>query len=105
MQETVQSSQGSIETNLDRLHGSAFDMSSGFMAVPLDADSKQYLRLPLPSRYIRTRSFLSGGLIHQRSMLDSSIYCIHYAPRLHIGLPWTTSYSIPRKQVESIWSN
>ena len=46
--------QGSIETNLDQLHGSvlysAFDMSSGFMAVPLDADSKQYFAFTTPKQ-------------------------------------------------------
>ena len=46
--------QGSIETNLDRLHGSvlysAFDMSSGFMAVPLEASSKQYFAFTTPKQ-------------------------------------------------------
>ena len=58
--------QGSIDTNLDRLHGSvlysAFDMSSGFMAVPLDAESKQYFAFTTPKQGTsHSPSFLSVG--------------------------------------------
>ena len=46
--------QGSIDTNLDRLHGSvlysAFDMSSGFMAVSLEDSSKQLFALTTPNQ-------------------------------------------------------
>ena len=46
--------QGSINTNLDRLHGSilysVFDMSSGFMAVPLEDSSKQYFTFTTPNQ-------------------------------------------------------
>ena len=46
--------QGSIDTNLDRLHRSilysAFDMSSGFMAVPLEDSSKQYFAFTTPNQ-------------------------------------------------------
>ena len=60
--------QGSIETNLDRLHGSvlysAFDMSSGFMAVPLDADSKQYFAFTTPKQGTYAFSVLPFGWVN-----------------------------------------
>ena len=46
--------QGSIDTNLDRLHGSilysAFDMSSGFMAVRMEDSSKQFFAFTTPNQ-------------------------------------------------------
>ena len=68
--------QGSIDTNLDRLHRSvlygAFDMSSGFMAVPLEDSSKQcFATSPRPTKaHMHSWFFRSAGLTHQRSMLD-----------------------------------
>ena len=60
--------QGSIEMNLDRLHGSvlysAFDMSSGFMAVPLDADSKQYFAFTTPKQGTYAFSVLPFGWVN-----------------------------------------
>ena len=60
--------QGSIETNLDRLHGSvlysAFDMSSGFMAVPLEASSKQYFAFTTPKQGTYAFSVLPFGWVN-----------------------------------------
>ena len=60
--------QGSIETNLDRLHGSvlysAFDMSSGFMAVPLDVESKQYFAFTTPKQGTYAFTVLPFGWVN-----------------------------------------
>ena len=60
--------QGSIDTNLDRLHGSvlysAFDMSSGFMAVPLDAESKQYFAFTTPKQGTYAFTVLPFGWVN-----------------------------------------
>ena len=60
--------QWSIETNLDRLHGSmlysAFDMSSGFMAVPLEASSKQYFAFTTPKQGTYAFSVLPFGWVN-----------------------------------------
>ena len=57
--------QGSIDTNLDRLHGSvlysAFDMSSGFMAVTLEDSSKQYFAFTTPKQGTYAFSVLPFG--------------------------------------------
>ena len=60
--------QGSIETNLDWLHGSvlysAFNMSSGFMAVPLEASSKQYFAFTMPKQGTYAFSVLLFGWVN-----------------------------------------
>ena len=60
--------QGSIDTNLDRLHGSvlysAFDMSSGFMVVPLEASSKQYFAFTTPKQGTYAFSVLPFGWVN-----------------------------------------
>ena len=60
--------QGSIDTNLDRLHGSvlysAFDMSSGFMAVPLEDSSKQLFAFTTPNQGTYAFSVLPFGWVN-----------------------------------------
>ena len=60
--------QGSIDTNLDRLHGSvlysAFNMSSGFMAVPLEDSSKQYFAFTTPNQGTYAFSVLPFGWVN-----------------------------------------
>ena len=60
--------QGLIDNNLDWLHGSvlysAFDMSSGFMAVPLEASSKQYFAFTTPKQGTYALSVLLFGWVN-----------------------------------------
>ena len=60
--------QGSIDTNLDRLYGSvlysAFDMSNGFMAVPLEDSSKQYFAFTTPNQGTYACSVLPFGWVN-----------------------------------------
>ena len=60
--------QGSIDTNLDRLHGSvlysAFNMSSSFMAVPLEESSKQYFAFTTPNQGTYAFSVLLFGWVN-----------------------------------------
>ena len=67
--------QGSINTNMDHLHGSilysAFNMLSSFMAIPLVKSLHQFFAFTMPTRKPSHYLFFpSAGLIILRSMQD-----------------------------------